>query len=68
YDRYSLSWALAKSEKNNQKESWKRITKQIRSLLENIFHAGTVDNNNKILGEKMYEKLLKQVQYGEFDQ
>ncbi|RIB21422.1 hypothetical protein C2G38_2034415 [Gigaspora rosea] len=56
--RYSLGCALAENEKNNQREPWKRMTKQIRSLLENMFHAGTVDNN-KISGEKMYEELLK---------
>jgi len=44
------------------------MTKQIRSLLENMFHAGTVDNNNKISGEKMYEELLKRAQRSEFDQ
>ncbi|CAG8685770.1 13891_t:CDS:2, partial [Gigaspora rosea] len=62
------SWALAENKKNNQKEPWKRMTKQIRSLLENMFYAGTVDNNNKISGEEMYEKLLKRAQRDEFDQ
>lgn len=63
-----LGWALAENEKNSQKEPWKRMTKQIRSLLENMFHAGTVDNNNKISGEEMYDELLKRAQRGEFDQ
>ncbi|CAG8600850.1 866_t:CDS:1, partial [Scutellospora calospora] len=47
------------NEKNNQKEPWKQITKQIRSLLENMFHARTVDSNNKISGEEIYDELLK---------
>ncbi|CAG8587859.1 9837_t:CDS:2, partial [Gigaspora rosea] len=65
---FSSSWALSENEKNNQKEPWKRITKQIRSLLENMFHARTVDSNNKISGEEMYNELLKRAQRSEFDQ
>jgi len=33
-----------------------------------MFHAGTVDNKNKISGEEMYDELLKRAQRGEFDQ
>ncbi|CAG8538369.1 105_t:CDS:2, partial [Dentiscutata heterogama] len=68
HDGYFLGWALAKNEKSSQRKPWKRMTKQIRSLLENMFHAGTVDNNSKISGEEIYKELLKQAQCGEFDQ
>ncbi|CAG8500882.1 13465_t:CDS:2 [Racocetra fulgida] len=61
-------WALAENEKNNQREPWKRITEQIRNLLENMFYAGTADSKNKFTGQEMHDELLKQAQHGEFDQ
>ncbi|CAG8834355.1 5037_t:CDS:1, partial [Gigaspora margarita] len=61
-------WALAKNEKNNKREPWKRMTEQIRNLLENIFYAGTADSKDKFTGQEIYDELLKWAQRGEFDQ
>ncbi|CAG8784036.1 513_t:CDS:1, partial [Gigaspora margarita] len=44
------------------------MTKQIRNLLENMFHAGTIDSKDKFTDQEMYDELLKQAQYSEFDQ
>ncbi|CAG8653922.1 1336_t:CDS:2 [Racocetra fulgida] len=61
-------WALAENEKNNQREPWKRITEQIRNLLENMFHMGIADSKNKFTGQEIHDELLKWAQCGEFDQ
>ncbi|RGB23971.1 hypothetical protein C1646_773743 [Rhizophagus diaphanus] len=39
-------WTL-KFNKNNKWEPWKRISKNVKHLLENMFHTGTANPNNK---------------------
>jgi hypothetical protein len=60
-------WAL-KSNKNNKREPWKRISKNVKHLLENMFHAGTANQNNKFSAQQMHDELMRRVQFGELDE
>ena len=60
-------WAL-KSNKNYKQEPWKRISKSAKHLLENMFHAGTANPNNKFSAQQMHEELVRHVQLRELDE
>ncbi|CAB4376556.1 unnamed protein product [Rhizophagus irregularis] len=67
HDVFVSGWAL-KSNKNYKRESWKRISKSAKHLLENMFHTGTANPNNKFSAQQMYEELVRHVQLGELDE
>ncbi|CAB5124315.1 unnamed protein product [Rhizophagus irregularis] len=67
HDVFVSGWAL-KSNKNYKRESWKRISKSVKYLLENMFHTGTANPNNKFSAQQMYEELVRRVQLGELDE
>uniref|UniRef100_U9UH23 Uncharacterized protein n=1 Tax=Rhizophagus irregularis (strain DAOM 181602 / DAOM 197198 / MUCL 43194) TaxID=747089 RepID=U9UH23_RHIID len=67
HDVFVSGWAL-KSNKNYKRESWKRISKSAKHLLENMFHTGTANPNNKFSAQQMYEELVRRVQLGELDE
>ncbi|GBC10581.1 hypothetical protein RclHR1_09740006 [Rhizophagus clarus] len=60
-------WAL-KPNKNYKQELWKRISKSAKHLLENMFHTGTANPNNKFTAQQIYEELMRRVQFGELDE
>ncbi|CAB4410646.1 unnamed protein product [Rhizophagus irregularis] len=67
HDVFVSGWAL-KSNKNYKRKSWKRISKSAKHLLENMFHTGTANPNNKFSAQQMYEELVRRVQLGELDE
>jgi hypothetical protein len=67
HDVFVSGWAL-KSNKNYKQEPWKRISKSAKHLLENMFHAGTANPNNKFSAQQMHEELVRRVQLGELDE
>ncbi|CAB4421215.1 unnamed protein product [Rhizophagus irregularis] len=67
HDVFVSGWAL-KSNKNHKREPWKRISKSAKHLLENMFHTGTANPNNKFSAQQMYEELVRRVQLGELDE
>ena len=60
-------WAL-KSNKSHKREPWKRISKNVKHLLENMFHTGTANPNNKFSAQQMQEELIRHTQSGELDE
>lgn len=60
-------WAL-KSNKNSKREPWKRIPKNVKHLLENMFHTGTANPNHKFSAQQMQEELVRRAQIGELDE
>jgi hypothetical protein len=56
------------SYKNSKKEQWKRISKNVKRILENMFHTGTANPNCKFSAQQMHEELVRCVQLGEFDE
>ena len=67
HDVFVSGWAL-KSNKNYKREPWKRIPKSVKHLLENMFHTGTANPNNKFSAQQMHEELVRRVQFGELDE
>jgi len=60
-------WALKEFQKN-QKQPIKRISPKVRSLLEIMFHTGTVNPNQKMTAENMHEELSERVEYGALEE
>jgi uncharacterized protein YcnI len=67
HDMFVSGWAL-KSNKNHKREPWKRIPKNVKHLLENMFHTGTANPNNKFSAQQMHEELIQRAQVGELDE
>ena len=44
------------------------MSKNVKHLLENMFHTGTVNPNNKFSAQQMREELVWRVQFGELDE
>ncbi|GES75263.1 hypothetical protein GLOIN_2v1472586 [Rhizophagus clarus] len=57
HDVFVSGWAL-KPNKNYKREPWRRISKSVKHLLENMFHTGTANPNNKFTAQQMYEELM----------
>ncbi|CAG8790118.1 21468_t:CDS:2, partial [Racocetra persica] len=62
YQVFVAGWCLKKKQK---KRLVKRLTPQVRSLLETIFYTGTASPRNKITATEMQQELLKCSQKGE---
>ena len=67
HDVFVSGWAL-KFNKNYKWEPWKRISKSVKHLLENMFHTRTANPNNKFSAQQMHEELARRVQFGELDE
>ena len=67
HDVFVSGWAL-KSNKSHKREPWKRISKNVKHLLENMFHTGTANPNNKFSAQQMQEELIRRAQSGELDE
>ena len=40
----------------------------MKHLLENMFHTGTANPNNKFSAQQMHEELVQRAQFGELDE
>ncbi|RHZ54903.1 hypothetical protein Glove_421g102 [Diversispora epigaea] len=67
YEVFVLGWAL-NSNKNSKKEPWKQIKKNVKHILENMFHTGTANPNHKFSAQQMHEELIRLVQFGELEE
>jgi hypothetical protein len=57
-------WALKENEIRTR-EPVKRMTVEIKRLLEIMFHTGTANPRQKMNAQQMHEELLQRVQQGE---
>lgn len=49
----------------SQKEKVKRLSPNVKSLLENMLHTGTMNPNLKMNAKDMHEELLERMHQGE---
>ncbi|RHZ51763.1 hypothetical protein Glove_470g7 [Diversispora epigaea] len=61
-------WALKENEKNKIREPVKRMTAEIKRLLEIMFHSGTANPHQKLNAQQMHEELLRRVEIGEIEE
>ncbi|CAB5163047.1 unnamed protein product [Rhizophagus irregularis] len=62
-----IGWALKENQKFSKKEAGKRMTNQVRALLEGYFMAGNADKSNRYTAQDMQRELEKCAQEGEID-
>ncbi|POG77624.1 hypothetical protein GLOIN_2v1767686 [Rhizophagus irregularis DAOM 181602=DAOM 197198] len=62
-----IGWALKENQKFGKKEAGKRMTNQVRALLEGYFMAGNADKSNRYTAQDMQRELEKCAQEGEID-
>ncbi|GBC00587.1 hypothetical protein RclHR1_03900004 [Rhizophagus clarus] len=60
-------WALKENQKFGKKGAGKRMTSQVRALLEGYFMAGNADKSNRYTAQDMKNELDKCAQEGEID-
>ena len=61
-------WALKENEKTRQRGPVKRISQQVKQLLESMFHTGTANPRQKLNAQQMHEELLRRAELGEFEE
>ncbi|PKK56838.1 hypothetical protein RhiirC2_799202 [Rhizophagus irregularis] len=62
-----IGWALKENQKFGKKGAGKRMTNQVRALLEGYFMAGNADKSNRYTAQNMQRELEKCAQEGEID-
>ena len=62
---FTNGWALKENEKTHQRGPVKRISSQVKQLLESMFHTGTANPRQKLNAQQMHEELLKRAELGE---
>ncbi|PKC11178.1 hypothetical protein RhiirA5_374075, partial [Rhizophagus irregularis] len=62
-----IGWALKENQKFGKKGAGKRMTNQVRALLEGYFMAGNADKSNRYTAQDMQRELEKCAQEGEID-
>ncbi|RIB23577.1 hypothetical protein C2G38_2170852 [Gigaspora rosea] len=67
YQKFVAGWCLKKKQKRSR-ASVKRLTPQVKGLLETIFHTGTASPRNKMSVIEMQQELLSQSQEGEINE
>jgi len=65
---FTSGWALKEKEKNRQRGPVKRISLQVKHLLESMFHTGTANPRQKLNAQQMHEELLKRAELGEIEE
>ena len=65
---FTSGWALKENEKTRQRGPIKRISPQVKHLLESMFHTGTANPRQKLNAQQMYEELLKRAELGEIEE
>ncbi|CAB4380834.1 unnamed protein product [Rhizophagus irregularis] len=63
---FFLGWALKENEKTKSREPAKRMTAEVKRLLEIMFHTGTANPRQKMNAQQMHEELLQRVHQVEF--
>ncbi|CAB5380689.1 unnamed protein product [Rhizophagus irregularis] len=58
-------WALKENEKTKSREPAKRMTAEVKRLLEIMFHTGMANPRQKMNAQQMHEELLQRVHQGE---
>ncbi|CAB5393566.1 unnamed protein product [Rhizophagus irregularis] len=61
-------WALKENEKTRQRGPIKRISQQVKHLLESMFHTGTANPHQKLNVQQMHEELLRRIELGEIEE
>ncbi|CAB4383393.1 unnamed protein product [Rhizophagus irregularis] len=65
YRIFFSGWALKENEKTRTCEPVKRMTREVKHLLEIMFHTGTANPRQKMNAQQMHEELLQRAQQGE---
>ncbi|UZO13203.1 uncharacterized protein OCT59_004708 [Rhizophagus irregularis] len=65
---FTSGWALKKNKKTRQRGPVKRISPQVKYLLESMFHTGTANPCQKLNAQQMHEELLKRAELGEIEE
>ncbi|EXX51998.1 hypothetical protein RirG_256930 [Rhizophagus irregularis DAOM 197198w] len=65
---FTSGWALKENEKTRQRGPVKRISPQVKYLLESMFHTGTANPRQKLNAQQMHEELLKRAELGEIEE
>ncbi|CAB5200840.1 unnamed protein product [Rhizophagus irregularis] len=65
YRIFFSGWALKENKKTRTREPVKRMTREIKHLLEIMFHTGTANPRQKMNTQQMHEELLQRAQQGE---
>ncbi|CAB5303833.1 unnamed protein product [Rhizophagus irregularis] len=65
---FTSGWALKENEKTRQRGPVKRISSQVKYLLESMFHTGTANPRQKLNAQQMHEELLKRAELGEIEE
>ncbi|RIB14918.1 hypothetical protein C2G38_2039796 [Gigaspora rosea] len=60
-------WALKENQKLTQHEPTKKITEEINSLLETMFHTSTANPQQKMSAQQMQEELFLCAAHGEIE-
>ncbi|CAG8675828.1 12736_t:CDS:1, partial [Cetraspora pellucida] len=61
-------WALKDNEKIHERDPVKRMTEQVKQLLETMFHTGTANPCQKMTAQQMHEELMIRVRNSELEQ
>ena len=65
---FTSGWALKEKEKARQRDPVKRMSPQVKHLLESMFHTGTANPRQKLTPQQMQEELLRRVELGEIEE
>ncbi|GBC07673.1 hypothetical protein RclHR1_07610003 [Rhizophagus clarus] len=65
---FTSGWALKENKKTCQRGSVKRISLQVKHLLESIFHTRTANPRQKLNAQQMHEELLRHAELGEIEE
>ncbi|RHZ83505.1 hypothetical protein Glove_91g130 [Diversispora epigaea] len=68
YRFFFSGWVLKENEKNKIHEPVKRMTTEIKRLLEIMFHSGTANPRQKLNAQQMYEELLRHAEIGKIEE
>ena len=64
----SKGWALKEKQTFGGKGTGKRMTKKVKSLLEQFFLNGNLNPRDKLTAQEMCDELLKYVESDEFEE
>ena len=59
YRIFFSGWALKENEKTKTRKPVKRMTKEVKHLLEIMFHTGMANPRQKMNAQQMHEELLQ---------
>ena len=60
-----MGWALKASQKFGKRGVGKRLSQEVRALLEGYFLAGNVNKSDRYTAQDLYEELVRHAQDGE---